>query len=546
MLSQRSVPSGAGRFFFSEFVRKFRQLKDLILTNPLVNKTLNNAAMMVIGAVGEALLQFAFIVVAGRELGPEEFGFYGYLLAIFSFVLVAVQFGLPVVVVRELTSTRHDGLRDGREAEAPPAQVNRRHAATFAASMRIRSWLAIGFFALTVVASLLDPEAANRRWAVWLMFVSLLYVPFDLAAVFDAKKLSRWDVPGKLFGRVASVGTLVALWLTGDQLSLTEVAACSTLNLLINSAIGWQIAGRLGMLESVGRGSRAQRAAGYRPPYSPTELNTETWRLGKLAAPIMWANLMATVYLFSQTILVKWFSTDLETGYYALASRLILPMVLVKGILYRLILPLLAEVSHDRTAFTGRIEKLITALCLFFMPVVALAIPACELLLVPIFGTEYAGAVVASQISLSHLFFTGMGSIFGTALFALGYQKTYTLSLTIGCVICLGLGSWLIPILGANGAAWATVAAESVAVLVTIPPFLKHARPKVGQKVVRIGLGSLAGLAVYYALVRGFDVNPWLGYAAAVLGIGLGIWASGELSPKRASSVISMLRRKAG
>jgi O-antigen/teichoic acid export membrane protein len=524
-------------------VRKFRRLNDLNLSTPLTNKTLGNAAMMTVGAVGEALLQFLFIVIASRELGPEEFGFYGYLLAIFSFVMVVVQFGLPVVLVRELTGAMKRAAADSQAESVRPSAVDNRQAVIFAASMRIRLYLAVGFLVLAVVASLVDADAASRRWAVWLMFVSLLYVPYDLAAIFDSRKLSRWDVPGRMIGRTVSVALLAGIWLFGEKLNLTAVAACSTINLLINALIGWQIARRLGVLSELGRGADRRDAPA---PFTPAEFKAETRRLLKMAAPIMWANLMTTVYLFSQTILVKWLSTDLETGYYALASRLILPMVLIKGILYRLILPLLSEVSHDRTAFTGRVEKFIAALCLFFMPAVALAMPACELLLVPIFGPEYAGAVRPSQISLSHLFVTGMGSIFGTALFALGYQRTYTISLTVGCAVCLGLGSALIPVLGADGASWATVAAECSAVLVTLPPFLQLCRPKVGRRIVRIALGSMAGAAIYYALVRGFDVNPWLGFAAAAAGVAAGVWASGELSAKRSGSVLSLLQRKAG
>jgi O-antigen/teichoic acid export membrane protein len=403
----------------------------------------------------------------------------------------------------------------------------------FKAMFRIRSLFAVLFVGATIALTLLDSASADRRLAVWLMFLMLLSLPFELQALFDSRKLSRWDVPGKLAGRLGALLIILVCWLVDGTLTLTEVALCSSINLLVNSIISWRIAQKIGLIRQFSGGPAAQH------PGFGALVRAETKRLLKLGAPIMWANLMVSVYLFSQTILVKWFSTDLETGFYALASRIILPLALVKGILYRLILPLLSEAGNDPTAFNTRLEKLI------FMPVTALAFIACEVFLIPIFGAEYAHSVLPAQISLSHLFLTGMGSIFGTALFALGYQKTYTWSLTVGCVICLSLGAFLIPRYGANGAAWATVAAECTAVLVTIPPLLKHARPKILQKITRIGLAALTCIPVYYALVRGFDFAPLVGFAAGIIVVAGGLWASGEISPQKLTMVVDMLKKKA-
>lgn len=478
------------------------------MPSSLLQKTFGNAAALYIGSALEGVLQFAFLIIAGRALGPENFGFYGYLISILTFVLVVTNWGLPVIIVREL------------------AQRPQEEARLFASMFRVRASFAVIFFLSALAVLFSQPLESIHRTAIGLIFLYLLFVPFDLAPIFDAQKLSRWDVPGKVSGRIASVVTLFVLWTVRGTLTVADIAACASLLMLVNVTVAWCIARKLGLTLR---------------PFGP---QANTWQLMRISAYVMWGNLMLTTYTFSQTILVKWLSTDLQTGFYAMASRLLMPVFIAKGILQRLLLPIVSEVAEDQATFTGRLERAIPALTLLFAPVAGLGIPAAEIFIVPILGSDYAGAILPLQISLSHFIITGSGSLYGTALLAAGDQKTPTWGLTIGCAVGVGMSLLLIPAHGAVGAAWSVLIAALVSVLFPLPFFLRRWQPKIGWRLLCIISSSAAGTAGFYLLTSYLSLSDLIALGASAVIILIGLWLSGEISRSKIETLISLFRRE--
>jgi O-antigen/teichoic acid export membrane protein len=477
------------------------------VSRTLSQRTIGNAGVLLAGATVETALQLVFLVVAGRQLGPSEFGFYGYLLAWVTFAAAFAQWGLPVIAVREIAQRPWD--------EIP----------LFAAVFRIRaSWSVLLFLIAGVVASVV-PLGTDHRTAAWLTFAYLLAVPFDLSLLFDAHQRSRWDVPGRITGRVVSVGLLIVLWRMRGTLSVTDAALCSTLFLMVNGAVGWLVARRLG----------------HR--LRPLAATPDTPRLLRISLPVMWSNIMTLAYSQSQTILVKWLSTAVETGYNALASRLLLPVLIFRGIVHRVLLPLLSEVGQDRPALTARLEKILPALALLFIPLTALVIPVVQVLLVPLFGADYSGAVLPLQITLSHLFFSGTGALIGTSLLVNGDARTPAVGLTVGCACSLALSFALIPSHGAVGAACGTLFGELVAVFYPLPRFLRILRPQVLPRVIRIAAVSLAGLALFYVLIRVAAMPGLAALAVQLVASLIGLWITGEISGDRLRTVRDLFRR---
>lgn len=480
------------------------------MPSPSLHRTLGNAAVLTLGAAVETGLQFAFIVIAGRELGPAEFGFYGYLISILTVAVTIAHFGLPVVAVREFAQKPQD------------------EESLFAATFRIRASFSILFFVTAVVAAAFVPQSNAHCAAAWAMFAYLLFIPFDLSPVFDARKLSRWDVPGKTAGRAAALIVLIVLWQSNDQLTVLDAALASSTLLLVNVVVGWIVARRLGF------------------DLRPFATTTETRGLALTALPIMWSNVMTVIYLQSQTIVVKWLSTELQTGFYALANRLLIPVLIFRGILYRLLLPILSDVGRDRTALTSMLERVLPALALIFMPLTALAIPAAEVFIVPVFGGEYSGAVLPFQISVSFLFFTGMSSALGVSLLASGDARTPTVGLTLGCAVSVGVSMMIIPTYGANGAAWSAFIGEIIANVYTLPKFLKLVRPKVLKRLIGISTSSLLGLLLYYGLTMAVGVVPELALTTAILVVLAGLWITGEISQARLRVMKDLVARRGG
>lgn len=479
------------------------------MTSTLSRKTVGNATVLTLGAAAETMLQFLFLIIAGRQLGPAEFGFYGYLLSIVTFAVTAAHFGLQVVGVREL-------------AQRPADETH-----TLSAMFRIRGTISLVIFAGAFITAIITPLSDSHRAAVWLVFAYLLFLPFDLSPLFDARKLSRWDVPGKLSGRLVSVSLLACLWYIKGSVSIVDVALCSSVLMLVSVSVGWQVGRRLALpLKWLG----------------PT---AETWKLVRASAPVLWASVMTIAYMQSPVILLKWFSTAAETGYFALVTRLMMPVLVFRGVLYRVMLPLVSEAALDRAQLTNRLERLFPTLALVFMPVVALAIPMAEVLLVPLFGPDYAGAVLPFQVSVSVLLLTGMGALVGTSVLATGDARTPTIGLTWGCVIGLTLAALTVSRYGAIAAAWSAFLGELVSTAYPIPKLMKLARPRIMGRLAGIAAASVSGTVAYYVLHYAFSVSGVFSLIAAFVVMIAELRISGEISPSRLQALRLLLQKPA-
>lgn len=479
------------------------------MTSTLRKQTLSNAVFLTAGQFAEAVLQFVFIVLASREMGPAEFGYYGYIIAIFTFILVFAQWGQPVIMVREM------------------AQHPEEESRLFASMFRIRGGLSLTFFAIGIIAGFMEPDPL-RRSAVWFVVAYLLFLPFDLYPVFDVHKLSRWDVPGKLGGRFASVVTLFLLWKIRGHLTITDVAMCASLLMFVNAVIGWIIARRLGFSLH---------------PFGPA---AKTGWLFRTSRDIVWQALMPSVFQFSQPAFVKWFSTETETGYYSLAARLFLPALLIKGVVARLMLPLMSDVGRDPNATRYRLEQVLPPLFLLFTVVAAAGIQLVDVIIVPVFGIQYQAAILPTQIAFSHLFITGAGFIFTTVLVASGNPRSATVALTIGCVASVVSSILLIPRLGAIGAAWSAWLGEVFVVIYTFASLFRRCPFRIGFRIPRIIAVSVLSTVLYFVLTRVFSFDSIVSLLFAWAALTMGLVLAGELNRSRVQAAYDLIRKTAG
>ncbi|MBU1638423.1 oligosaccharide flippase family protein [bacterium] len=470
--------------------------------------TANNAAFLTAGTATETLLQFVFVLIVSRELGPETFGFLGFLIAAMTIITTIAQFGLPVIAVREIAQRPHD------------------EAAIFGAVYRLRQSFGLAFFLAVALYSIFNTETAQQTISVWLIFFYLLVIPFELAPVFDAHKLWRWDLPGKLAGRLSAILLLLILWKLDNRLTLIEAALCTALVNVVNVSIGWLIA-RSGSLS-------------LRPFAATTEIKSIFLK----AIPVAWSNLMQILYAQFQLVYVQWLSSALQTGYFALVLRLIIPLLLFKGVIYRILMPLISNVAREQAALRTRLETVFPLVALLFIPLTTATILLSGSLLVPLFGSEYEGSVLPFQIAVSQFIFTGFGSLFGTVLLAAGDAKPSTIGLTIGTAAGLLAGYLLVPPFGALGGAWAFWIGAVVASAYPIPAFLRFCRPAFLGRIIKISIPCLLALMVNYSviyLLKDFVIG------ASIISIFLmvfGLAAVGELSQTRVRKLVQMIKNE--
>jgi len=465
-----------------------------------------NLLGLLVGTVGEGALQFLFVVLASRYLGPENFGFWGFSSALIGYLLVVAGFGLPQIVVREIAKMPDDTGR------------------IFGSAMGLR--LLLGLVLCVAVSGVLPfaELSADRRTTIFLLSLALLVMPFDLAPFFDAHQQSRWDAIFRLAARTISIGFLgIFIW-TQRALTLPVVAFTSLVFLVFNVGFAWSGTKWLGLI------------------LRPRLVLSEMRQMFKLALLIFWAQAMSEIYIHTNLILLGFFSTDRETGFYAVADKILLAILTLKGILYRLLIPLLSEVAHDHDRLIKRLEIVIPLLAQITVPIAVAAILVADPVLEMVFGTAYSPAIGPFRILTGYIIFTGVGSIFGTTLFATGRQRQYSLSIAVGSLTNLLLCFALIPLLGAVGAAVSSATAEIVVLTVSFLYFRRDFRPTFFPSLVRTLVAGVAMATAYSAM-------PFEGTFAfvgklLVGGVAYGgvLRVLGELSPAKIETLRRLFR----
>ena len=458
------------------------------------------------GTVGEGALQFLFVVLASRYLGPENFGFLGFSSALIGYLLVVAGFGLPQIVVREIAKMPHDTGR------------------IFGSAMGLR--LLLGLILCAAVSGVLPfvELPADRRTTLFVLSLALLVMPFDLAPFFDAHQQSRWDAIFRLAARSISIGFLgVFIW-TQKTLTLPVVALTTIIFLMVNAGLAWSSTKWLKLV--------------LRPRLAASEMR----QMFKLALPIFWAQAMSEIYIHTNLILLGFFSTDRETGFYAVADRILLAILTLKGILYRLLIPLLSEVAHDHDRLIKRLEIVIPLFAQITVPIAVAAILVANPVLEMVFGAAYSPAIWPFRILTGYIIFTGVGSIFGTTLFATGRQRQYSLSITVGSLANLVLCFVLIPLLGAVGAAVSSATAEMVVLTVSFLYFRRDFRPTFFPSLVRTMVAGVAMATAYLAMP--FEGSYAFAGKLLVAGVAYGcvLRALGELTPAKIETLRRLFR----
>src|SRR5690606_940814 len=119
-----------------------------------------------------------------------------------------------------------------------------------------------------------------------------------------------------------------------------------------------------------------------------------------------------------------------------------------------------ADSSEPDAARLATTARLVTALCLL----AALGMAALLPWAIPVvFGPEFGPALPVTLVLLLAMVLGNPGSFAGSGLSSRGRPGLRSTSLVIACLVNIALLVWLVPVLGAMGAAWATLVGNVVA-----------------------------------------------------------------------------------
>jgi O-antigen/teichoic acid export membrane protein len=294
----------------------------------------------------------------------------------------------------------------------------------------------VGVFAIDLVGSKLRLEERHRALAGWQMLMPAGRLTVALLAVAIASMTARDVALG-----YALVALLVA------ALAAPQLAAM-----------------RRGEMALKGHGPRQQSTA-TEPDHAAHEPGV--WQLWSQAWAYGLAAVLYPVFFQISTVLLKYLSGNAQAGRYGVALAVMTAIYLLPATVYQkfLLSRLHRWAVHDKAKF-WRVHRLGNVAMLSAGLVIGLALAVLAPWLVPLaFGDAYrsVAAILAVLAICTPIRF--LSTAVGSALLTENHMRYRVLAMLAATVAAIVLNGLLIPRFAELGAAWATVIAESLLLL---------------------------------------------------------------------------------
>jgi O-antigen/teichoic acid export membrane protein len=391
---------------------------------------------------GSAALLLVLLTIAGRFLSADDYGRFSYAVALTTIVETIMDLGLSQVTVRSVA-------RDKGSADRLFPQV---------LGLKIM-WVAIGLALLGVVTPILrtDPVVIKLCYALGLSSAVRSYL---LTARGLLQGLQRFDLEA-----IVVVSDRVLLLVAGS-------AALSAGYGLFGLAAAF-VGSRLLMLCAVQILLR-RVVTTVRPAF-----DRAIWRdVQSAALPLGFFMIALNTYTYIDTVILGLMRTDAEVGWYAASYRVYEGLTYAPSILAAVLTPRLSYLfSHDRAAHRALLTRALLASLALGVLLGGGAVLAARPIITLLFGAPYAAAALPLQILAGGALFVFATWILHAAAISTNLDRRLLLTTIAGLGANVILNIALIPAYGINGAAWATVLAEALTVvllLVQLERRLRH------------------------------------------------------------------------
>ena len=382
---------------------------------------------------GSAGLLLVLLTIAGRFLSVPDYGRFRYALALTTIVETLMDLGLSQVTVRTVA-------RDKASADRVFPQV---------LGLKI-VWVCVGLAVLAVAAPILrtDPVIIKLCYALGLSSAVRSYL---LTARGLLQGLHRFDLEALA---VVSDRVLLliigafALW-AGYGLAGLAVAFVGS-RLLMLGAMQW-------LLRSV--------VSNVRPAFDRV-----MWRdIQSAALPLGFFMIALNTYNYVDTVILGLMRSDAEIGWYAASYSVYEGLTYAPSILAAVLTPRLAALfTVDRAAHRSLLTRALLASVALAVVLGGVAALGAAPIVTLLFGSRYASAAPPLQILAAGSVFVFATWILHAAAISTNLDRRLLLTTAIGLAANVAFNVLLIPRYGISGAAWATVLAEGLTVLLLL------------------------------------------------------------------------------
>ncbi len=390
-----------------------------------LDRVCRNTAYVMAGEMLSKLMEFAFVIMAARSLGPEGFGLLSSGLAYVGLYFFLTDLGLTQLAAREVAKDRANAAKLMAGVAAAKAVLNAT-AYVLMAALAYSVGYPAGFIFLVLVLGLSS------------VFESYSYV---FNSVFQGyERLEHAAVSRVCSSAVLLVAGFLALLLEGG---VAGYALAYVASRLAGAAYGVYASGRYVRL-----GFSFDTAAWMR-------LIGESWPFG--------LTLVATgVFMSVDVVLVSRFLGSGEAGVYAAASRLVIALGFILAAYNQSVYPALSEAAGRRTAYNSISGYYLNSMLFIAVPMAAVTSANSGDIIGLAYSAEYAASAPLLSALVWWMAVAFVSSPYHRALEAAGMQRRVMEAVIVGTALTVSLDVLLIPRYGAIAAAYAAALGQLV------------------------------------------------------------------------------------
>jgi O-antigen/teichoic acid export membrane protein len=401
--------------------------EDVLRSSGAKGRVIRGSALRVGANVVGLVLGLLTATLLLRHLGVEDSGRYVTVLSLIGIAVAIVDNGLNVSASSDL-------------AMLPPAERRRLHANVVAQRLAVAAVALVVLVAFALLAGYPEEMVAGT---------ALAGTGILLVAIANA-----FLVPLTVELRNAGVALVEFL---RQVVTLVGVALLVVLGAQLTPFFAVQIAVGVAVLAVV------PLLVGRRGLVAPRFDHDEQRTLLRTALPVAAALALGQIYFRLVIVLMSLISTPEQTGYFGGSLRAMEALIVMPVLVAGVALPLMAAAAHeDMPRLRRAIEGLSEGAVIAGVLVVLVTLRAAEPVMEAIGGAEFGPAGDVLRIQVVALLFVALYQIWTVALIALGAQRQLIFTNALGLLAVSVFAAALVPPLGAEGGAIATVLGDAI------------------------------------------------------------------------------------
>lgn len=379
--------------------------------------------------LADNLLRMAVALVVGiwlaRYLGPAQFGLFSYAVAFVALFSSISSLGLDDIIVRDIVRTSAD-----KETILGTSFT-----------LKLVGGV-VAFFAALGTIFFLRPNDGLSQGLVAIIGIGTVFQAFNVIEFwFHSQVQAKYAVLAKNAAfLLCSLGKVVLILVGAPLVAFAWIASAEVMLGMSGLILAYHVRGNRILHWNV------QLKKG-------TALLKDSW-------PLMLSSVVIVIYLRIDQIMLGDMAGDAEVGIYSVAVRLAEVWYFIPSAIYWSLFPGIVEARGlGDEMFFGHLQRLYNWAALSAYAVALPVTFVAPWLVSTLFGEAYARAGLMLSVLIWSNVFTSLEMARSGFLTAMNWTRLYLLTVTLGCLLNVGLNWMLIPRYGGMGAVVASLAA---------------------------------------------------------------------------------------